>query len=82
MTVLFSRVFGDADFSSIFGVMSMVSTFGIAASVPLMGMIYDISGGYAAAWVMLLILGALTAVCLVGAVVLMHRREKRAEPCN
>ena len=82
ITVLVSRVFGDADFSSIFGVMSMVSTFGIAASGPLMGMIYDISGGYAAAWVMLLILGALTAVCLVGAVVLMHRREKRAEPCN
>ena len=76
ISALVRHVFGDRDFASIFSLITMASTLGAAVAAPLMGVIYDATGSYTAAWVLWLAFAVLTAACLTGALFSAKRREK------
>jgi sugar phosphate permease len=64
---LFATVyFGKKSFAAIFSVINMVGMIGTALSGPSMAVIYDMTGSYFWAWIMLLGFGAIIAVCLIG----------------
>ena len=65
--VLITKYFGSKDTATLFSVCSMITTFGTSASVPLMGIIYDISGSYKWAWIMLFTFAVIITICLIGA---------------
>lgn len=60
-TILTTNYFGSKDFARVYSVISMFSYIGVAISSPLLGTIYDRTGSYSTAW--LLIIGVGVAVC-------------------
>lgn len=76
ISALVRHLFGDRDFAAIFSWVSIASTLGSAAAPPLMGVIYDATGSYTAAWALWLAFAVLTAACLTGALFSAKRREK------
>ena len=66
VNILVTNYFGNKDFSTIFSLCSMTTTFGSALSVPFMGLVYDISGNYSIAFIVLLAISLLATLCLVG----------------
>lgn len=72
-TILTMNYFGGKDFSRIYSVISMFSYIGVALSSPLLGTIYDLTGGYSIAWILITCVGVSVCVCLIGA----NRSSKR-----
>jgi hypothetical protein len=54
----------------------MITTFGVSLSVPMMGAVYDSTGSYAWASVILGVLAVVAAICLVGAFIVSKRAIK------
>jgi MFS family permease len=65
VTVLLAKHFGQKDFPSIYSVFSMMTTLASAIALPMIGGIYDSFGNYHYAWIILLIIGAISAVALI-----------------
>lgn len=77
VTVLVIHHFGRKDLPLIFSVSNMVTTLGSAASVPMMGFIYDATGEYRVAWLVLAVCGVLLTAGLVAADLSGRRRGVR-----
>lgn len=71
-TVLTSEYFGRKDYSRIYSVIAMATQLGAAFSTPLLGFIYDHTGGYDIAWYLFATLAV--GVCLL--LVQSHRGSK------
>lgn len=67
IAILASKYFGNLEYATIFSVFSMVSTFGQSFGAPIMGAIFDTSGSYYGAWIMLFVFAIVITVTLVGA---------------
>ncbi|MDL2234103.1 MFS transporter [Ruminococcaceae bacterium OttesenSCG-928-L11] len=65
-TVLTTNYFGGKDFSRVYSIISMFSYFGITISSPLLGTIYDLTGGYTVAWILIACVGIVVCACLIG----------------
>jgi MFS family permease len=75
-TVLTANYFGRKDFSLIYSVISMFSYIGVAVSSPVLGSIYDSTGSYTLACVLIMGMGVAVCACLIGA---YRSRVLRAE---
>lgn len=73
--VFITNFFGDRDFSAILSMVTLSTTIGSAAAGPLMGAVYDASGSYKGAWVMLLVFGAVVTFFLLGAYLLRGKKS-------
>lgn len=71
-TVLTSEYFGRKDYSRIYSIIAMATQLGAAFSTPLLGFIYDHTGGYDLAWYLFATLAV--GVCLL--LVQSHRASK------
>jgi MFS family permease len=65
--VLTADYFGRKDFSRIFSIVSMFSYIGVAVSSPFFGAIYDVTGSYNLAWILVIGMGIIVCACLFGA---------------
>ncbi len=66
VTVLVIHHFGRKDLPIIFSLCNMVTTLGSSASAPMMGWIYDTTGEYRIAWLVLAACGVLLTFGLMG----------------
>lgn len=66
-TILTINYFGRKDFSRVYSVISMFSYLGVAISTPLLGAIYDATGSYSFAWILIIGMGIAVCICLFGA---------------
>lgn len=80
VAVLVIHHFGRKDLPIIFSVCNMVTTLGAAASVPMMGIIYDSTGQYRIAWMVLAVCGTLLTAGLVGAEMSGRRAGRHRQP--
>jgi len=76
IAVLVSRYFGSRDYSTIFSVFSMISTLGASVGAPIMGAIYDQTGSYHPAWIMLIIVSMIITVTLIGANIASRKNNR------
>jgi len=79
VNVLITNYFGNKDFTAIFSIFSMVTMAGAAISLPVIGVIYDVTGSYHWAWIMLLITGCIVALCLVAANIMGRKLTRKIE---
>lgn len=78
LSILTLKYFGERDFSMVFSFVNMASTAGTAAIVPMMGWVYDRTGTYAGAW-MLVLAVAITSTALLMLCDRIHRKNEAAE---
>lgn len=78
-TILTTNYFGRKDFARVYSVISMASYLGVAISSPLLGSIYDLTGGYNIAWIMIIILGLGVCACLTGTYLKSKKLQKTTE---
>lgn len=71
--LLTAQVFGKENYSRAYGLVNSFSQVGLSLGSLAVASIYDASGSYAPAWVLLLALTAITLACWVGSVVLARR---------
>ncbi|MBR5534734.1 MAG: MFS transporter [Ruminiclostridium sp.] len=71
--LLTAEVFGKENYSKAYGIVNSFSQVGLSLGSLAVASVYDATGTYRFAWVMLLILTAVTLVSWVGAVVLSRR---------
>ena len=62
--VLTSNYFGRKDYSKIYSIIAMGTQLGAALSSPFFGYVFDTTGGYNAAWIMIAVLGAIVCIFL------------------
>lgn len=67
IAILAAKYFGNIEYAAIFSSFSMVSTLGQSVGAPVMGGIFDATGSYYGAWIMLLLFAAIITMTLVGA---------------
>lgn len=65
--ILTTNYFGGKDFARVYSIISMFSYIGVAISSPLLGIIYDTTGSYSNAWVLIIGIGIVVCICLLGA---------------
>jgi MFS family permease len=65
--ILTTNYFGGKDFARVYSIISMFSYIGVAISSPLLGSIYDMTGSYSHAWVLIIGIGVVVCICLLGA---------------
>ena len=80
MTVLRAEVFGRKNFSRLAGLMDPVSSVSVLISPIFAGFIFDSSGSYQFAFLVLAAVNASGALLLLG--IKMPKRERRASPTN
>jgi MFS family permease len=66
-TILTANYFGRKDYARIYSIISMFSYIGVSISSPLLGTIYDATGSYSSAWVLIIAIGSAVCICLLGA---------------
>lgn len=64
-TILTTNCFGRKDFARIYSIISMAIYAGAAISTPALGLVFDLTGGYNAAWSILTLVGGCICLCLV-----------------
>ncbi|MFV0255540.1 MAG: MFS transporter [Erysipelotrichaceae bacterium] len=64
LNIMVSEFFGNRDFAVIFSRLSSLGTIGMAISSPIIGYIYDFSGSYNIAWILLFVMAVVIMVCL------------------
>lgn len=74
--ILTANYFGRKDFSGIYSLITMFSYAGVAISSPMLGAIYDKTGSYSSAWILICALGILVCVCLI----LAYRKSQHLIP--
>jgi MFS family permease len=72
-SVLTANYFGRKDYSRVYSIISMFSYIGTAASAPFMGSIFDTTGSYTLALILMASTGVAVCVCLYAA----YRTSKR-----
>ncbi len=65
--ILTTNYFGGKDFSRVYSVVTMFMYGGVAISSPLLGSLYDLTGGYTTAWILIACIGVFVCVCLIAA---------------
>ena len=70
--ILTTNFYGGKDFPRIYSVLSMFSYIGAVISSPSFGAIYDATGSYSLAWILVIGIGIVVCVCLLGA----HKTRK------
>ena len=80
MTVLRAEVFGRKNFSRLAGLMDPVSSVSVLISPIFAGFIFDSSGSYQFAFLVLAAVNASGALLLLG--IKMPKRERRASPTD
>lgn len=68
-----TEVFGKENYAEAYGIINSVSQVGLALGSLLVASIYDVSGSYTAAWILLAVASALTMIGWVGSVVLSKK---------
>jgi MFS family permease len=71
-----AAIFGNKDYTSVYGLVLMFITVGSAVGAPICGVIYDLTGSYHAAWLLLAASGAISTVFYVTAVRLGIKRTE------
>ena len=62
--VLVSSYFGRRDYSNIYSIITLATQLGAALSNPLLGTIYDLTGGYNAFWFIVMGVGVIVCACM------------------
>lgn len=78
-SVVASRTFGTKNYSDIFGFTTMFVNGGYALGVPVIGWLFDISGSYTLAWIVLGIMSIVMSLCLVFAYVASRKYAQNAK---
>lgn len=68
-----AEVFGKENYSRAYGIANSFTQVGLSLGSLAVASVYDVSGSYQAAWVILLVLTAVTLFCWVGSVVLARK---------
>lgn len=76
--ILGSSVFGTKHYSEIFGFATMFTRIGGAFGSPIIGTIYDKTGSYAMAWVLMAVLGVLMTVAMLYCLWASRKRAEQA----
>jgi len=67
--------FGRKDFAIIYSIFNMAGQVSLAVSGPSMALVYDLTGSYHWAWIMLMVFGVVIMACFVGSH-FINRRQK------
>lgn len=73
--ILSSSVFGTSHYSEIFGFITMFTRLGGAFGSPLIGLVYDLTGSYHLAWILMAVLGVLMTLAMLYA---LRASQKKA----
>ena len=65
VSVLTSKLFGSKNYAETFGFVSMFSNAGFAFGVPLIAVVYDVTGTYKIAWILVAVLALLMTALLL-----------------
>ena len=77
-SVLTADYFGRKDYSRVFSITQMFTYVGVTVSSPSLGAIYDLSGSYSPAWVIIILIGIVECSCLLAA----YRLSSKTSPVN
>ena len=79
VSILAIRYFGEKDFPAIFSFLIMATNISPFFSIPAMGMVYDFSGSYTAAWIAFFFFSLIITGCLVAAEILGRKDALRSK---
>ena len=71
-----TEVYGKENYAEAYGIINSVSQVGLALGSLVVASIYDVSGSYTAAWILLAIASAATMIGWVGSVILSKKYKK------